>query len=200
MPEEMVEIAEAAVTSATYILRTINTDTEIQSYLNGLPLYFDTMIAFAAVFLLKMSTEYSGGIQVDTGETLALVRQNMVILQNVGSKMRPKHLLIRIADGIRSLVERCQIVNDRNLSEMKDVSNISVDVMPAQNSGRHGNEFPVEEDMNWNQGGFAGIGLESYDLLEPSAQHMYSFSEPWLVGSEFQQNTLEPWQGSVEQT
>lgn len=51
--------ADSAVSSALSILQIIETDVEVQSFLNGLPVYFHTMIAFAAVFLLKMLTRFA---------------------------------------------------------------------------------------------------------------------------------------------
>ena len=191
MSQELVEIAEVALASATYILRAINTDSELQSYLNGLPLYFDTMIAFAAVFLLKISTEYLGIIQVDTAKTLSLVRQNVLILEEIGKKMKPEHILIRIGDGIRTLVERCRVAADQPSSEHKELDPVNADIKSTQANVVN---FPVEDYMAWTQGGFAGLELECYDLLEPSTQNMYPISEQtWLADPAFQQNFLQPW-------
>lgn len=67
------EIANSAVLSATSIIRAVVTDTEIQSFLNGLPTYFDLMIAFAVVFVLKVSTKYASSVRVDTSEIRSLV-------------------------------------------------------------------------------------------------------------------------------
>jgi hypothetical protein len=191
MPQAMVEIAEAAVASAIYILRTINTDIELQSYLSGLPLSFDTMIAFAAVFLLKISTEYSGIIQVDTGEMLSLIHQNMVVLEEVGSKLKSKHLLIRISEGIRGLVERySRVANDQPPSEARSTQDTNMQMLPMQSDP---GETQLENDMNWAQGDFSGFGLECFDLLEPSTQPTYPFTEPWLGGPGFQQGVPDPW-------
>lgn len=196
MPHEMIEIAEVAVTSATYILRTINTDLEMQSYFNGLPLYFDTMIAFAAVFLLKISTEYSGIIKVDAEETLNLVRQNVVVLEEIGSKMKPNHLLIRIGDGIRTLVERCKITSNHTSSESSHINNVIPRMGPMEGDAV---DFAVDGNINWGTPGtFPSFGLEYYDLLEPSAQQMHSISEPWFAGSELQHSALDTWQTRVE--
>nr|GFD61363.1 hypothetical protein [Tanacetum cinerariifolium] len=45
------ELGHAALLSATAIIRAVTNDAEIQGYLNGLPTYFDVMIAFAVVFV-----------------------------------------------------------------------------------------------------------------------------------------------------
>ena len=194
MPQEMVEIAEMAIASATYILRTVNTDSELQSHLNGLPLYFDTMIAFTAVFLLKISTEYSNKIPIDTAEALSLVRHSVSVLEGVGSKMKSKHLLIRIGQGLRMMVERYktsivqQPAHPGNLN-MASLNFIPPDMRLASN--------PPEDSGHLNQDNFAGFGLECFDLLEPSTHNMYSSFDPWLQNG-IEQNGFTPWQsGSV---
>jgi hypothetical protein len=177
MPHEMVQIAEMAIASATYILRTVNTDIELQSFLDGLPLYFDTMIAFAAVFLLKISTEYTSKIQVDTTETLTLVRQSVAVLEDVGSKMKSKHLLINIGRGIRMLVERCKEVTDQQSSHPRELH--AVNIIPISLDPHLAN-IPLEDDLNMSQDDFPGFGLECFDLLEPSIHNIYSSFDPWL--------------------
>jgi hypothetical protein len=189
MPPEMIEIAELAVTSAIYILRTVNTDQEMQIFLNGLPLYFDTMIAFAAVFLLKISTEYAGIVKVDTKETLNLVQQNTVVLEEIGSKMKPQHLLILIGDGVRTLLERCKISESRASLEASNMNNTNTYLEPLQEDSVGSN---VDANINWaTHGAFPSFGLEYYDLLEPQTQQPYSTSDSWYTGSNFQYNTVD---------
>ena len=77
MSLEIREVADTAILSATSILRSINTDREFQSFISDLPLYFDTMIAFASVFLFRISTSYSHVIQVDTQEILQIGRAHV---------------------------------------------------------------------------------------------------------------------------
>lgn len=101
------EIANSAVLSATAILRAVVTDTEIQSYLNGLPTYFDVMIAFAVVFVLKVSTKYSTSVRVDTSEIQTLVRELVKVLKDVTASMHSRHLLVSVAQGAETLLERC---------------------------------------------------------------------------------------------
>ena len=195
MPQEMVEIAEMAIASATYILRTINIDTELQSFLNGLPLYFDTMIAFAAVFLLKISTEYASKIQIDTAETLTLVRQNVAVLEDVGSKMKSKHLLIKIGLAIRILVERCQDVTDQQSSPPRELNAVNLKPIPVD---LNPDNIPLENGVNSSQDNFPGFGLECFDLLEPSTHNMHSSFDPWLHNLAMEQNVFASWQQGVD--
>lgn len=101
------EIASSALLSATAILRAIVQDAEIQGYLNGLPTYFDLMIAFAVVFVLKVSTKYATSVRLDTSEIRSLVSDLVVTLKKVTSTMHPRHLLASVARGTQTLLERC---------------------------------------------------------------------------------------------
>ena len=93
--------------SATAILRVVVTDGEIQGYLNGLPTYFDLMIAFAVVFVLKVSTKYATSVRIDTSEIKALVAELVTVLKKVTSTMHPRHLLASVARGAQTLLDRC---------------------------------------------------------------------------------------------
>ncbi|EME44300.1 hypothetical protein DOTSEDRAFT_71961 [Dothistroma septosporum NZE10] len=101
------ESANTAVLSATAILRAVNDDEEIQGFLNGLPSYFDLMIAFAVVFVLKVATKYAASVRVDTSEIRSLVEELVVVLKRITSNMHPRHLLVSVAKGAENLLERC---------------------------------------------------------------------------------------------
>lgn len=104
------EIAQSALLSATSILRSVVTDSEIQTYLNGLPTYFDLMIAFAVVFVLKVSgPEYASSMSVDIHQMHALVRELITVLKNVTRHLHPRHLLVSVANCIEGLFERCSV-------------------------------------------------------------------------------------------
>ncbi|EMC93348.1 hypothetical protein BAUCODRAFT_75640 [Baudoinia panamericana UAMH 10762] len=102
------ELANNAILSATTILRTVIQDPEIQGHLNGLPTYFDLMIAFATVFVLKVSTKYATSVRVDTTEIRSLVGEVVRVLKHVTSTMHPRHLLVSVARGAGNLLERCR--------------------------------------------------------------------------------------------
>ena len=107
MSSDMEEFASTAVLSAISILRIIVSDSEIQLHLNGLPLYFDTMIAFAAVFLLKIATRDSGSVRIDRHEVLSLVGQLDGVLKSLKPSFHRRHLLLSIATSIEKLLDRC---------------------------------------------------------------------------------------------
>jgi hypothetical protein len=78
---EIDELANQALLSATAILQAVVNDEEIQGHLNGLPTYFDVMIAFAVVFVLKVSTKYASSLRVDTSECRGLVARLVTVLK-----------------------------------------------------------------------------------------------------------------------
>lgn len=108
MSSETEEFANMAVLSAQSIIRVVISDTEIQSHLHGLPTYFDTMIAFAVVFLLKLATMYSGTVCTNRDEIFASVDQVVTVLKSVTSQMHKRHILVSIAVGFEKLLDRCK--------------------------------------------------------------------------------------------
>lgn len=105
---ELEEVAQAALQSAKAILRTIIMDEEMQSHLNGLPLYFDTMIAFAVVFLLKVATKFAATVRSDSNAILLIVGDMAHVLKKCTAHMHSQHLLVCIADGIAALLQKCK--------------------------------------------------------------------------------------------
>ncbi|KAL2872003.1 uncharacterized protein BJX67DRAFT_95961 [Aspergillus lucknowensis] len=105
---EIEEIANAGVLSAMSILKVIISDEEFRSFLNGLPLYFFTMLAFSVVFLLKVATKYPSTIRIDTGKILSLATQTVAVLQEITQTMHRQHILVVIAKGLAKLLHKCQ--------------------------------------------------------------------------------------------
>jgi hypothetical protein len=104
---ELEEIANSGVLSAMSILRVIVSDPEFRSFMNGLPLYFDTMLAFAVVFLLKVATKYAAVIRIDTEKIISLVSQTVSALREITQLMHRQHLLVTIAEGLEKLLYKC---------------------------------------------------------------------------------------------
>ena len=100
------EYASMGVNSAIAVLRGIVVDEEVQTYLNGLPTYFDTMIAFAVVFLLKLVSKAERSSHIDKGGILLLLDEISVTLETVTATMRPQHLLSGISASIKKLITK----------------------------------------------------------------------------------------------
>lgn len=103
---DVYELASSAVLAATCILRTVNADEEVRTFLNGLPSYFHVMIAFAVVFLLKVSTRYSHIAAVDTEQVRMLLVDSVAVLREVTKAMHPRHILVTIADSAADAVQK----------------------------------------------------------------------------------------------
>lgn len=117
---DLEEIANSAVLAASAILRAVVSDSEIQGFLDGFPTYFNTMIALAAVFLLKASTKCSSVVQVDLQKIRHLLRTLLATLKGVTSSIHPRHLLISITTGIESLLGRCGVTSSTCTVEEQD--------------------------------------------------------------------------------
>ncbi|KAH8888002.1 hypothetical protein GQ53DRAFT_725202 [Thozetella sp. PMI_491] len=151
VPAEMEEFADAAVYSAGFILRATATNEEIQSLLNGLPTYFDTMVASAVVFLLKMVVKSPGNTRINKTDTLDLLAQVADVLKNITSQMNAQHLLSQIAQSASRLVERFEytIPQDKGFQ----VETLAVPGMDT-----------VQSEVDW-LGSEHSFFLGNYDLL-----------------------------------
>lgn len=105
------EFAHAAINSAMAILQTIMADREIQSYIQGLPVYFDTMIAFAFVFLLKITIKNTVGIKIERESILNTLKNLVTVLASITASMHPQHILSDIARSTAQLLERMPTVH-----------------------------------------------------------------------------------------
>ncbi|KAF2816273.1 uncharacterized protein BDZ99DRAFT_484929 [Mytilinidion resinicola] len=155
----MEEIANAAVVSAKSILRTIIHHQSVQSHLHGLPLYFDTMIAFTVVFLLKVATKFS--------------RSDMAsVLRRAAAKMHRQHLLRFIAEGVDKLLQRCE--GGPSAIPQTAIS----DAYMLQDSQAHTGHMETPD------GGFNWIdNMQNFDLL--SSHNDFSSIASWPYTMDF---------------
>jgi hypothetical protein len=173
---EIEELAHIALLSATTILRTIIHDTEIQGYLNGLPTYFDIMIAFVIVFLLKVSSpKFSPSVvRVDAAEVHSLVAEVIVVLKTVTADMHPRHLLVSVVQGAADLLEKCSVVT--NAGQVNNtLAGANTDDTQQANTTNHDmvasdNAF-LDASLFWNGNLWDNLLMAEFDLLasnEPS--------------------------------
>jgi hypothetical protein len=107
MSSDMEEFGNTAVLSAISILRVVISDKELHTHLNGLPLYFGTMIAFAVVFLLKIAMRNSTSVRIDKQEVFNLISQLSSVLQQLKPSLHRRNLLFSIAASVQKLLDRC---------------------------------------------------------------------------------------------
>ncbi|KAL2811866.1 hypothetical protein BJX63DRAFT_443843, partial [Aspergillus granulosus] len=159
---EMEEVANTAVLCATSILGVMTSDTELQELLNGLPLCFDTMIAFAVVFLLKVATKYTDAVSLDKAKMLSLVDRTVTMLQHTTREMHPRHLLVRIGCGVHKLRGR---FGDENAKPPAPYDTCTPSMQTLQG------------DLDWMQ------NLSDFDLF--NLQAPLSALETWPLDVEF---------------
>ncbi|KAF2667875.1 C6 transcription factor [Microthyrium microscopicum] len=153
MSPDMEEFANGAILSATAILRTIISDIEIQSCLNGLTLYFDTMIAFAVVFLLKLATRESGNVRVNKQEVLDMIRQLVTVLKELKPSFHPRHLLFGIATSLEKLLDRCLQLPDQEPTHLLSTH-------------RHPESVSPDTSQCWMENSSGGFLMGSYEFLD----------------------------------
>lgn len=164
------EIASSALGSATAILRAVIQDPEIQSYLNGLPTYFDIMIAFAVVFMLKVSTKYATSVRVDTSDIRSLVADLVRTLKHITAKMHSRHLLVSVARGAETLLARCT-----PQEEMRGPFPSNAHVTMSQPTF---DESLYDVSNQWNGAHYDNFFMGEFDFL--SNQDAMSYAQPDL--------------------
>ncbi|KAK5045190.1 hypothetical protein LTR84_009523 [Exophiala bonariae] len=103
---DLKEFADMAVHASTSILQAITSDQEIQSFLRELPAYFDTMIAFAFVFLLRVTVKNPANIWMDKADISDTLDKLAAVLEKMTESMHSRHLLTNIAKSMRKLLDR----------------------------------------------------------------------------------------------
>ena len=178
---DMEEIASTAVLSAKAILRTIIEDPEMQNHLNGLPLYFDTMITFAVVFLLKVATRFSSTIRTSGYEIFVLVKDMDVVLRQVAGQLHRQHLLRFIAEGISKLIDRVQETVHPQSQQPQQPPTVGQSGLPlsydADQSSMQTFDFTgsIDMDFSWME------HITNFDFL--STQNTFSSLESWPFGA-----------------
>ncbi|KAK7206010.1 hypothetical protein BZA70DRAFT_150599 [Myxozyma melibiosi] len=106
LSRDLEDIAAAAITTAFDTLHLLLESDELQSSLVGMPHYFHTMFAFAAVFLLKVATRYSLHVKVDIPAVLDISTRVVRVFRK--APCARQHLVSRIARGLSEMLERAQ--------------------------------------------------------------------------------------------
>ena len=130
---ELDEIVSISVSSATFILTSLASDHEIQSYLDGLPSYFFTMITFASVFLLKVAQRYSDIPCVHKDEIVELISRVVATVRPVSAKMHQRHLLTSLVYGLEKVLARVPSQNPQILPSTQNIASAtqaSMEILP----------------------------------------------------------------------
>ncbi|RAL10522.1 Zn(II)2Cys6 transcription factor [Aspergillus homomorphus CBS 101889] len=120
MSNERKERARIAIRSAIDTLRVVLDEPDIERALVGVPLYLHSMIAFAAVFLLKIAAKgcssnatgiagqqnsiASAGLLIDVGYVRALVGRIVDMMVSCSKRASEHHLSHHIARGLKKML------------------------------------------------------------------------------------------------
>lgn len=165
-PSGLEEFAAKAIAAADAILRVIISDSEIQSYLDGLPTYFDTMIAFAIVFLLKAVSKIPRGLRVHKGETLELLSQISAVLVRVTVGMRKEHILCSISKSVEKLVGKAMS------TDFEEVQNAQPDIDSSS-----WNPDLSNDDFAWLMNSDNSMFVGNFDLTGPAYDIDFNFMD-----------------------
>lgn len=121
--------ASIAISSAIAILRQVIDEPDIRASIVGVPLYLHTMIAYAAVFLLKVQLKWSSlQINTESVDIYDLVGQVVVLLRE--AKANERHLSYHIAAGLEKMLQRSRtagnVSDQRPLPPVTDVNTANV--------------------------------------------------------------------------
>ncbi|KIW11693.1 hypothetical protein PV08_10995 [Exophiala spinifera] len=149
LPHRLRPLAFHAIESAHQILEIVLGEPDLRRALVGVPLYLHAMIAFAVVFLIKMSAIWDViGVSTDAhARTKPLIEGIIATLREC--KAGNNHILYKMATGFQRLMERNNSTNINNSSSStKDVSSSSSLLSNSAAAGlnsRHNHNLPSFE-------------------------------------------------------
>ncbi|OAL32569.1 hypothetical protein AYO20_07879 [Fonsecaea nubica] len=106
LPTSLRPLASHAISSAHEILIIVLEEPSIRDSMVGVPLYLHTVIAFAVVFLIKMSSRWTGiGVSIDPElKTKPLIEKVIELFRSC--QAGKGHILYAMADGFERLLRR----------------------------------------------------------------------------------------------
>lgn len=106
LPTSLRPLASQAIASAHTILSIVLEEPSIRDSMVGVPLYLHTVIAFAVVFLIKMSGRWAGiGVSVDPETKTKPLIEGVIALFRA-CRAGKGHILYSMADGFERLLAR----------------------------------------------------------------------------------------------
>ncbi|KIW20050.1 hypothetical protein PV08_00625 [Exophiala spinifera] len=105
LPTSLRPLASQAINSAHQILIVVLDEPSIRDSMVGVPLYLHTVIAFAVVFLIKMSSRWAGiGVTIDPDQkTKPLIEAVIDLFRSC--RAGKNHILYAMADGFERLLK-----------------------------------------------------------------------------------------------
>ncbi|KAK9364890.1 hypothetical protein V1509DRAFT_634913 [Lipomyces kononenkoae] len=105
------EAADMAISSAIATLNMVLEEPDIRNSIVGVNLYTHAMVAFSAVFLLKIAWNWrTTSLNVDSSQIYDLLDKIVVLMS--GSLASDKHMTFHIAKGLRRMLNHLRICED----------------------------------------------------------------------------------------
>jgi hypothetical protein len=101
------DYATLAIHSASAVLQTVLDEPPIRDALVGVPLYIDTMIAFAAVFLLKVTARWRGISFSPLPPTQVWTQIGAIISLLKEKRAGEQHTIHQVSVGLDKMLSRC---------------------------------------------------------------------------------------------
>lgn len=95
-----------AIDSALTILRAVTWEGKIQAYLEMLPSYFGTMIAFAFVFLVKAFSQDNNSCGLDKSDVARTLKRLVETFGTCAARVQPKHPLQSVTKSLNIAMKR----------------------------------------------------------------------------------------------
>lgn len=108
------EFERCALESALAIVRSVAYGGEIQKHLEWLPSYFDAMLAFASISLMKSQTKESTVHYLDRNEVLSALRSLVEVFEACSARIQPEHPLSSVAKGLQIAMKEFDQVSVNN--------------------------------------------------------------------------------------
>jgi hypothetical protein len=170
IPEHFLENASSAVQAATAIINILLDDKDAQLAIGYVPHHIHGMVAFAAMFLLKIATKYREQLFVDMLRFQRLIGGLATHFKSID--VGKDHLIHRMADGLEKMTEtlggpsRRTRKSSKNSDSQVKPEQLAIDPMRTQltNGSDLGGYAPLETNgFDFNDGSL-GLGMPFFDF------------------------------------
>jgi hypothetical protein len=135
------ESASVAVASAMATLNVVLEEPDIRNAIVGVPLFTHTMVAFSAVFLIKIAVKWElGFLNIDARQIHALVERVIEFMKEKSAGASQKHLTGHIAAGLHKMSERLKQLQQNNGDRINDLA-----------ASTNGNTASLQQEVNSSQ-------------------------------------------------
>ncbi|KIX02426.1 uncharacterized protein Z518_08367 [Rhinocladiella mackenziei CBS 650.93] len=198
LPTSLRPLAYHAINSAHQILIIVLEEPSIRNSMVGVPLYLHSMIAFAVVFLIKMSSRWTGiGVSIDA-ETKTKPLIEAVIALFRSCKAGQNHILYSMADGFERLLRRNFAGGAGAAAAQLAVSSSGNKINVNANENGHGPAYGananalIDESMHTQQNGGNHTPFAHSLSQQPPPQDGYGSSNRTMLQQQPPHSTTSP--------